>query len=81
MVMFGSMAELSTVWKMADISMALMAITNLTAILLLSDVAFKLAKDYNHQRSLGKLPTFDINHYPELGSQLEPGIWKPSRQR
>ncbi|WP_411754538.1 alanine/glycine:cation symporter family protein [Serratia sp. (in: enterobacteria)] len=81
MVMFGSMAELSTVWKMADTSMALMAITNLTAILLLSDVAFKLAKDYNHQRSLGKLPTFDIKRYPELESQLEPGIWKPTKSR
>jgi AGCS family alanine or glycine:cation symporter len=81
MVMFGSMAELSTVWKMADISMALMAITNLTAILLLSNVAFKLAKDYNHQRSFGKLPTFDIKRYPELESQLEPGIWKPTKKR
>jgi AGCS family alanine or glycine:cation symporter len=79
MVMFGSMAELSTVWKMANTSMALMAITNLTAILLLSDVAFKLAKDYNHQRSLGKLPTFDVKRYPELESQLEPGIWKPTK--
>lgn len=81
MVMFGSMAELPTVWKMADISMALMAITNLTAILLLSNVAFKLAKDYNHQRSLGKLPSFDPTRYPELESQLEPGIWEPTKQR
>jgi AGCS family alanine or glycine:cation symporter len=80
MVMFGSMAELSTVWKMADTSMALMAITNLTAILLLSDVAFKLAKDYNYQRSLGKLPAFDVKRYPELESQLEPGIWKATKQ-
>jgi AGCS family alanine or glycine:cation symporter len=75
MVMFGSVAELPVVWKMADTSMALMAITNLTAILLLSRVAFKLANDYNHQRSLGKLPTFDATRYPELKSQLEPGVW------
>ncbi|HGM5491840.1 TPA: alanine/glycine:cation symporter family protein [Serratia fonticola] len=81
MVLFGAMAELPTVWKMAEISMALMAITNLTAILLLSDVAFKLAKDYNHQRSLGKLPTFDVTRYPELESQLEPGIWQPTKPR
>lgn len=81
MVMFGALAELPTVWKMADISMALMAITNLTAILLLSDVAFKLARDYNHQRSLGKLPTFDAKRYPELESQLEPGIWDTTKPR
>lgn len=77
MVMFGAMAELAVVWKMADIAMALMAITNLTAILLLSGVALKLAEDYNHQRLIGKIPTFNIRRYPELESQLEPGIWEP----
>lgn len=80
MVMFGAMAELPMVWKLADITMALMALTNLTAILLLSGVAFKLAHDYNHQRSLGQLPTFDTHRYPELESHLEPGIW-PSTKR
>ncbi|MGQ5831052.1 alanine/glycine:cation symporter family protein [Serratia sp. IR-2025] len=82
MVMFGALAELPLVWKMADTSMALMAITNLTAILLLSRVALKLADDYHRQRRLGKLPTFDANRYPELKSQLEPGVWddqKPPR--
>ncbi|MFC0228787.1 alanine/glycine:cation symporter family protein [Serratia aquatilis] len=81
MVMFGSMAELSVVWKMADIAMALMAITNLTAILLLSGIALKLAEDYNHQRFIGKIPTFNIRRYPELESQLEPGIWEPDKPR
>lgn len=75
MVMFGALAELPVVWKMADTSMALMAITNLTAILLLSKVALKLANDYHRQRTLGKLPTFDANRFPELKSQLEPGVW------
>lgn len=75
MVMFGALAELPMVWKLADTAIALIAITNLTAILLLSNVAFKLAKDYNYQRICGKLPTFYASDYPELGSQLEPGIW------
>jgi AGCS family alanine or glycine:cation symporter len=82
MVMFGALAELPLVWKMADTSMALMAITNLTAILLLSRVALKLADDYHRQRRLGKLPTFDATRFPELKSQLEPGVWddqKPPR--
>lgn len=82
MVMFGALAELPLVWKMADTSMALMAITNLTAILLLSRVALKLADDYHRQRRLGKQPTFDATRYPELKSQLEPGVWddqKPPR--
>ena len=75
MVMFGSIGELPTIWAMADISMGLMALTNLVAILLLSGVAVKLARDYNDQRKLGKVPTFDATKYPELHSQLEEGIW------
>ena len=73
MVMFGSVGELPTVWAMADVSMGLMAIVNLIAILLLSGVAIKLARDYNDQLKLGRVPTFDANRYPELRSQLEEG--------
>ncbi|PVZ88938.1 sodium:alanine symporter family protein [Serratia sp. S1B] len=81
MVMYGSLAELPVVWKMADIAMALMAITNLTAILLLSGIALKITKDYNYQRAMGKIPSFDASHYPELASQLEPGIWEKNKPR
>jgi AGCS family alanine or glycine:cation symporter len=41
------------VWQLADVIMALMAITNLTAILLLSPVVTLIAKDYLRQRKLG----------------------------
>jgi AGCS family alanine or glycine:cation symporter len=75
MVMFGALASLPFVWSLADVSMGLMAITNLVAILLLSNLALKLARDYNMQRQAGKLPTFDASHYPEVQAKLEPGIW------
>ncbi|MDP5291604.1 sodium:alanine symporter family protein [Oceanimonas sp. CHS3-5] len=75
MVMFGSIGELPTIWAMADTSMGMMALINLVAILLLSGVVVKLAKDYNDQRKLGRVPTFDASKYPELHSQLEEGIW------
>ncbi|WP_107851107.1 alanine/glycine:cation symporter family protein [Oceanimonas marisflavi] len=75
MVMFGSIGELPTIWAMADTSMGMMALINLVAILLLSGVVVKLAKDYNDQRKLGRLPTFDASKYPELHNQLEEGIW------
>ncbi|GAA3706956.1 sodium:alanine symporter family protein [Oceanisphaera sediminis] len=75
MVMFGAMGELPTIWAMADASMGLMALTNLAAILLLSGVVVKLARDYNDQRKLGKVPSFDASKYPELHRQLEEGIW------
>jgi alanine or glycine:cation symporter, AGCS family len=74
-VMFGSIGELPTIWAMADASMGMMALTNLVAILLLSGVAIKLARDYNDQLKLGKVPSFDPTKYPELNRQLEEGIW------
>lgn len=76
MVIFGTLAEMPLIWKLADLSMGLMAITNLIAILLLSGIAFKLTKDYNLQRIAGKLPTFDIDQHPELKIQIEEGIWE-----
>ncbi|MDR5610440.1 MULTISPECIES: sodium:alanine symporter family protein [unclassified Arsenophonus] len=76
MVIFGSMAEMPLVWKLADLSMGLMALTNLIAILMLSGIAFKLTKDYNQQRKAGKLTTFDIDAYPEIKKQVEDGIWE-----
>jgi AGCS family alanine or glycine:cation symporter len=80
MVMFGAMASLPVVWALADVSMGLMAIVNLIAILLLSSIVIKLAKDYNKQLQAGKVPTFDSNDFPELKSQLEDGIWDQSKK-
>ena len=80
MVMFGSIATLPTVWALADVSMGLMAIVNLVAIILLSGIVIKLAKDYNRQLDAGKVPTFDANDFPELKSQLEDGIWDNNKQ-
>lgn len=80
MVMFGAVASLPVVWALADVSMGLMAIVNLIAILLLSGIVIKLAKDYNRQLDEGKVPTFDSNDFPELQSQLEDGIWDQSKK-
>jgi alanine or glycine:cation symporter, AGCS family len=75
MVLTGTMMSLPVVWRLADIIMALMAITNLTAILLLSPTVRLLASDYLHQRRLGVQPTFDPARYPEIHQQLAPGTW------
>ncbi|ERI53184.1 sodium:alanine symporter [Pseudomonas sp. EGD-AK9] len=75
MVMFGALASLPFVWNLADVSMGLMAITNLIAILLLSGLAIRLARDYNEQRKRGQLPTFDASRHPDIQARLEPGIW------
>ncbi|MGP1930430.1 MAG: alanine/glycine:cation symporter family protein, partial [Arsenophonus sp. ET-DL12-MAG3] len=77
MIIFGSIAEMPLVWKLADISMGLMTLINLISILMLSGIVFKLNKDYNKQRNIGKLPIFDINAYPYIKKNIkDDNIWK-----
>ena len=75
MVITGALIGLPVVWQLAETIMALMAITNLTAILLLSPTVRILASDYLTQRRLGVRPTFDATRYPEINQQLAPGAW------
>lgn len=70
MVFVGSLLSMPLVWQIADVIMALMAITNLTAILLLSPVVALIARDYLRQRKLGVQPVFDASRYPEIESQI-----------
>ncbi|AYJ95315.1 sodium:alanine symporter family protein [Klebsiella pneumoniae] len=75
MVLLGTMVSLPVVWQSADIIMALMAMTNLTVILLLSPTVRIIASDYLRQRRLGIQPTFDATRYPDIDQQLAPGAW------
>lgn len=75
MIIAGSFLSMPLVWQLADIIMALMAITNLTAILLLSPVVTLIARDYLRQRKLGVPPVFDPARYPDVKAQLAPGTW------
>lgn len=82
MVLFGCVAEVSVVWRLADLAMGLMTITNLIALLLLSPVVLMLANDYNSQRAIGKLPTFYAANFPAIAPQLAPGLWvRPATPR
>ncbi|HHZ8495923.1 TPA: alanine/glycine:cation symporter family protein [Enterobacter mori] len=75
MIMTGALLSMPVVWQLADVIMALMAITNLTAILLLSPVVTLIAQDYLRQRKLGLKPVFDPTRYPEIETQIAPGSW------
>ncbi|MGM9922773.1 MAG: alanine/glycine:cation symporter family protein [Bacillus sp. (in: firmicutes)] len=59
MVMWGSIANLTLVWTLADIFMGIMALINLMAIALLYKVAVKALNDYREQRKQGKDPVFN----------------------
>jgi AGCS family alanine or glycine:cation symporter len=51
---------------MANLFMGLLALINLIAILLLSNVAYKVYKDYAVQRKKGLDPVFKAKNHPEL---------------
>ena len=53
MVYFGSIASLGLVWNLADLFMAMMAILNIIAILLLGRIAYIVLEDYFAQKRAG----------------------------
>lgn len=66
-VMFGSVAKVQVVWDLADLFMAIMAVINLIAILLLWKVAKPVINDYLEQRKKGKDPVFYKKNVPNIG--------------
>ena len=71
MVFFGSIASLDLVWNLADLTMAIMTITNLIAILLLGHIALKALRDYQQQKQKGiKSPVFRAKDIPELQGRV-----------
>ena len=72
MVMFGSLASLNLVWSLADVTMALMALCNLVAILLLGKYAFRLLDDYLDQKRSGiKSPVFRKESMKDIEQDIE----------
>jgi AGCS family alanine or glycine:cation symporter len=76
MVMFGAVAKIDIVWNLADASMGLMALVNLVALILLSNLAVKVIKDYIKQKKAGQVPVFYAKNFPELDGKIEPGMWE-----
>ncbi|MTS25575.1 amino acid carrier protein, partial [Sellimonas intestinalis] len=74
MVLFGSVAKVALVWDLADLFMALMAITNLVAIAILGKYAYIALHDYMDQKRAGIVePEFDPAILP---SQRGIEVWK-----
>ena len=65
MIFWGSQADLPLVWNLADLFMAFMILTNVTAILLLFPQANACLKDYERQLKEGiQTPFFHKNVLP-----------------
>ena len=75
MVVWGASETVATVFNLADASMGLMATINLIAILMLSGIVVKLARDFIAKRRAGQEPYFAASQLPELQGQIDAEIW------
>ncbi|MDO4262146.1 MAG: alanine/glycine:cation symporter family protein [Eubacteriales bacterium] len=71
-VFSGVVVDGEVVWSMADIGVGLMAWFNIIAILLLSNKAVALLKDYEEQKKAGVAPMFDPEKF---GIEDATGAW------
>ena len=72
-VFVGAVASMSLVWNMADLTQALMVITHIPVILLLTRPAVAALKDYREQRAMDKDPAFRA---ADIGLKDETEFWK-----
>ena len=75
MVVWGSSSSLPTVWAFADVSMGIMALINLSAILMLSHLVFKVLKDFDDQVDAGLTPVFNRRKFPFLDKTMDADVW------
>lgn len=74
LILWGSVQDLTTVFSFADLTMALLALCNLAALVLLIKVGFRLIADYDAQRRAGQVPVFDPARFADLN--LDPEAWR-----
>ncbi len=79
-IAFGAMSNLTLVWSLADLAMAVMAIGNLIAICLLSKWAFAAIRDYHRQAAGGATPVF-VASEAGLPGVLDGDIWEVPERR
>ncbi len=77
-LIIGSVVPLESIWKLADLTMGMMAIINVVALLLLSKVAFKVIADFERQYNAGIDPIFDRKRFPELDNKADSKAWERS---
>ncbi|NKX87806.1 alanine/glycine:cation symporter family protein [Nocardia coubleae] len=73
----GALGSVALIWNLADVFMGVMALVNLTAILPLGAVAFRLLADYRAQRRAGKDPVYV--HRAEIADPAGVACWQTRR--
>jgi len=78
MLVVGADATLTQMIALADLSVAMMTLVNVTAIILLTKVIVKVTNDYHQQMREGKLPTFEVEEQQANEMNLSKGVWRKS---
>lgn len=73
-VLIGSVSSLELVWGCVDLFVAIVAIINITAILLLGKYAIRCLQDYVSQKRQGINPEYHSDTIPEIEAETE--SWK-----
>jgi AGCS family alanine or glycine:cation symporter len=71
----GALVALESVWALADVAMGLMALVNLTAILLLGKWAFGALADWQRLRAAGEPQVFVSAGNAAMPGQLPGDVW------
>lgn len=75
MVLYGSVATLPQVIALADLSVALMTVVNITALVLLTKTIVHITRDYNRQLDNNQLPDYRPDAATQQQLNLSPGSW------
>jgi AGCS family alanine or glycine:cation symporter len=75
MTYWGANASLPEVWAIADLSLGLTTIINITALMLLSTTIVALTKDYHRQRKSLDIPIFNQKDVSNIQGKLAKDIW------
>ena len=78
LILWGSMQDLSTIFSFADLTMALLALVNLTALFLMLKICFRLMRDYDEQSRAGLTPVFDPDKFADL--KIDREVWKDAAE-
>ena len=79
MIAWASVQDLGTVFGFADLTMALLALTNLLALWALYPVGMALLEHFEQQLHLGDAPAFSRDLLPE--ADLDPESWPQTAQK
>ena len=71
----GALVALESVWALADVAMGLMALVNLTAILLLGRWAFGALADWQRLRGAGEPQVFVSTGNAAMPGELPGDVW------